>query len=101
MCIRDSLAGQIAALRFTHIRLAIAFHALQHIRRIPALERLDHAIVDFPHRFADLVQEPAIVGHEQQSALAFEMCIRDRRKAQLAAAEAGWKSLDSFKTRTK
>ena len=27
--------------------------------------------MDFPHRFADLVQEPAIVGHEQQSALAF------------------------------
>ena len=67
----ELLASQIAALRFTHIRLAIAFHALQHIRRIPALERLDHAIVDFPHRFADLVQEPAIVGHEQQSALAF------------------------------
>ena len=67
----ELLAGQITALRFTHIRLAIAFHALQHIRRIPALERLDHAIVDFPHRFADLVQEPAIVGHEQQSALAF------------------------------
>ena len=67
----ELLASQIAALGFAHIGLAIAFHALQHICGIAALERLDHAIVDFPHRFADLVQEPAIVGHEQQSALAF------------------------------
>ena len=64
------LAGQVAALRLAHIGLTIALHALQHIRGVSAFERVDHAVVDLPHRFTYLVEEPAVVGDEQQRALA-------------------------------
>ena len=64
------LARQVAALRLAHVRLAIALHALQHIRGISAFERVYHAVVDLPHRLAHLVEEPAVVGDEQQRALA-------------------------------
>ena len=64
------LASQVAALRLAHVGLAVALHALQHIRGISAFERVDHAVVDLPHRFAYLVEEPTVVGDEQQRALA-------------------------------
>ena len=64
------LARQVAALGFAHIGLTVAFHALQHVGGVTTLERVDHAVVDLPHRFADLVEEPTVVGDEQQRALA-------------------------------
>ena len=66
----ELLARQVAALRLAHIGLTVAFHALQHVGGVTTLERVDHAVVDLPHRFADLVEEPTVVGDEQQRALA-------------------------------
>ncbi len=66
---RQFLARQIAALRLAHISLAVTFHALQHIRGVAALEGVDHAVVNLPHRLAHLVEEPPVVGDEQQRAL--------------------------------
>ena len=62
------LAGQVAAFRFSHVRLAVAFDALQHVCGVAAFEWFDYAVVHFPHRFADFVEEPAVVGDEQQCA---------------------------------
>ena len=64
----EFLAGQITALRLTHVSLTVTFHALQHVGGIAALERFDHAVMHFPHRFAHFVEEPAVVGDEQQCA---------------------------------
>ncbi len=63
------LTRQIAALRLAHVGLAVAFHTLQHIRGITAFERVDRTVVHFPHRLAHLVEEPTVVGDEQQCAL--------------------------------
>ena len=67
----ELLTRQIAPLGFAHIGLAIAFHALQHVRGVAAFERLDLAVMYFPHGFAHFIEEPTIVGDEQQCALAF------------------------------
>ena len=63
------LACQVAALGFAHIGLTVAFHALQHVGGVTTLERIDHTVVNLPHRLADLIEEPAVVGDEQQRAL--------------------------------
>ena len=65
------LACQIAALRLAHVGLTIALDALQHVCRISAFERLNHAVVNLPHGFAHFVQKPTVVGDEQQYALTF------------------------------
>ncbi len=62
------LAGQIAPLRLAHIGLAVAFHALQHVRAVAAFERLDLPVMHLPHRLAHLVEEPAVVRDDQQRA---------------------------------
>ena len=66
----ELLASQVAALGFAHIGLTVAFHALQHVGGVTTLERIDHTVVDLPHRLAHLVEEPTVVGDEQQRALA-------------------------------
>ncbi len=66
----ELLAGQVAALGLTHVGLAVAFHTLQHVRGITAFERVDHTVMNLPHRFAHLVEEPTVMGDEQQRALA-------------------------------
>ena len=48
--------------------LSIALDALQHVRRIAALERLDDAVVHLPCGGGDFVEEPAVVRHQQQPA---------------------------------
>ena len=65
----ELLASQVAALGFAHIGLTVAFHALQHVGGVTTLERIDHTVVNLPHRLADLIEEPAVVGDEQQRAL--------------------------------
>ena len=50
----------------SHTLDALALDALQHIGGIAALERLDFAIVHFPHARAYLVEEPAIVRDAQK-----------------------------------
>ena len=47
---------------------ALAFDALQHIGGIAALERLDFAVVHFPHARAHLIEEPAVVRDAQKRA---------------------------------
>jgi len=49
-----------------HTLDALALDALQHIGGIAALERLDFAIVHFPHAKAYLVEEPAVVRYYHQ-----------------------------------
>ena len=51
-----------------HTLDALALDALQHIGGIAALERLDFAVVHFPHACAYLVEEPAIVRDAQKRA---------------------------------
>ena len=62
------LTSQIATFRFTHVGLAIAFHALQHVCGIAAFKRLDFAVMHLPHGFAHFVEEPTVMGDEQQRA---------------------------------
>ncbi len=46
----------------------VALDALQHVSRVPALKRLDDPVVHLPGHGGDLVEEPAIVRHQQQPA---------------------------------
>ena len=46
----------------------VALHALQHVGGVAAFERLDDPVVHLPRRGRDLVEEPAVVGHQQQPA---------------------------------
>ena len=50
------------------VRLALSLHALQHVGRVAALERVDGAVVHLPHPRAHRIEEPAVVRHEQQAA---------------------------------
>ena len=63
---REFLAHQVLALLLDHGVLSVALHALQHVGRVTALERLDHAVVDLPRVGAHGVQEPAVVGDNRQ-----------------------------------
>ena len=65
---RELLAHQVLPLRLGCRGHSIAFDALQHVRRVAALERLDHAVVHLPRVGAHLVEEPAIVGHHDERA---------------------------------
>ena len=47
---------------------AVALHALQDVGRVAALEGLDDAVVHLPRLGADFVEEPAVVGDDQQRA---------------------------------
>ena len=49
-------------------RDAVALDAGQHIGRVAALEGLDGAVVHLPGGGADLVEEPAVVGDDEQAA---------------------------------
>ena len=71
----ELLAREVAALRLSHISLSVALHALQHVCGVAAFERVDHAVVDLPHRLAHLVEEPAVVGDEQQRPLPFRPAV--------------------------
>ncbi len=48
--------------------LALALRLGQHERRVAALVGVDHAVVDLPRRLADLVEEPAVVGDDDERA---------------------------------
>ena len=63
------LARQVAAAGLAHVGLPVTLHTLQHVRAVTALERVDRAVVHLPHRLAHLIQEPAVVRHQQQRAL--------------------------------
>ena len=62
------LAGQVATFGFRQIGLALALHPLQHVCAVPALEGVDDTVMHLPHRGADLVQEPPVVGDQEQGA---------------------------------
>ena len=47
---------------------AVALHALQDVGRVAALEGLDDAVVYLPRFGADFVEEPAIVGDDEECA---------------------------------
>ncbi|BDH56023.1 hypothetical protein MTP03_09620 [Tsukamurella sp. PLM1] len=63
------LAGEVLPLLLDGRRLPVALDALQDVRGVTALERLDDAVVHLPGRGADLVEDPPVVGHHQQPAL--------------------------------
>ena len=65
----ELLAREIAALGLHDVGLAVALHALHDVGAVSAFERLDHAIVHFPHALTHLVEEPAVVGDDEQRAL--------------------------------
>ena len=64
----EFLAHEILALLLGHLRHAIALDALQNVCRIPALERIDRAVMHFPHGIGDLVEKPTVVSHREQRA---------------------------------
>ncbi len=66
---RELLAHEVLALGLGRGSHAVALHALQDVRRISALKRLDDAVVDLPRRGTDFVEEPAVVGDHEQAAL--------------------------------
>ena len=66
---RELLTCHVATALLGNRGHAVAFHALQDICRIAALEGIDLAVVNLPHAGADLVQEPAIVRDHEHRAL--------------------------------
>ena len=52
----------------SHALDTLALDALQHVGGIAALERLDFAVVHFPHARAHLIEEPAVVCDAQKRA---------------------------------
>ena len=63
---RELFAHEVLATFFGHSLDALALDALEHIRRVATLERLDLSIVHFPHTRAHLVEEPAVVRDAQK-----------------------------------
>ena len=67
---RELLAHEVATLLLGDSGRFCAFDALQHVRRVAALEPLDCPVVNLPCGEADLVEEPAVVrDHEQRARL--------------------------------
>ena len=65
---RELLAGHVAPAFFLYLSSAVPLNALKDVGRVASLERVDRSIVDFPHRGADLVEEPTVVrDHEQRA----------------------------------
>ncbi len=62
------LAHQVLPLGLGRRGVPVTLDALQDVGRVAALERLDDAVVDLPGRVADLVEEPPVVGHDEQPA---------------------------------
>ena len=48
--------------------MPVPLDSLQHVGGVAALERLDDSVVHLPRRGRHLVEEPAVVGHQQQPA---------------------------------
>ena len=63
---RQLLADQVLPLGLDDGGLPVPLHPLQDVRGVPALERLDDPVMDLPGRGAHLVEEPAVVGDDQQ-----------------------------------
>ena len=63
---RQLLAHQVLPLGLGDRRHPVALHPLQHVRGVPALERLDDAVVHLPGRGRHLVEEPPVVGHHHE-----------------------------------
>ena len=64
------LAQQPLAALLAHAPRALALGAGQHVRRVAALVAVHVAVGDLPRRRADRVEEPAVVGDDQQRAAA-------------------------------
>ena len=65
---RQLLAGEVLSLRLDSRGLPVPLDTLQDVRGVPALERLDDPVVHLPGRGAHLVEEPAVVGDDEQAA---------------------------------
>ena len=65
----ELLAQGVLAALLRHGRLALALHALLDVRGVATLERVDDPVVHLPHVLAHLVQEPAVVRHDEKGAL--------------------------------
>ena len=76
------LAAQLVlATLLGHLRLTVALDALLDIGGETALERVDRAVVHFPHRKAHLVEEPAVVrDHQKRARPMFPACLQMMRK---------------------
>ena len=64
----ELLAGHVAAALLGGRSHAVALDALQDVGGVAALEGVDAAVVDLPHRGAHLIEEPAVVCHDEQRA---------------------------------
>ena len=64
----ELLLHEVLALRLGGRGRAVALDALQHVRRVAALEGLDDAVVHLPGVGRDLVEEPPVVGHDDERA---------------------------------
>ena len=62
------LAGQVLAPGLLRAGLAVALGPGQHVRRVAAVVRIDHAVVQLPGRRRHRVQEPPVVGHDDERA---------------------------------
>ena len=62
------LAHQVLALGLGDGGHPVALDALQDVRRVAALERFDDAVVHLPGGGADLVEEPPVVGDDDEAA---------------------------------
>ena len=61
------LLHQVLAFGLHRRRLTVPLHPLQDVGRVSAVERFDDPVVHLPGRGGDLVEEPAVVCHHQQS----------------------------------
>jgi hypothetical protein len=62
------LAHEVLSFGLDRCGLSVAFHALQDVGGVPALEGIDHTVVDLPHAGADRIQEPPVVRDHDQAA---------------------------------
>ena len=76
------LAAQLVlAALLGHLRLTVALDALLDIGGETTLERVNRAVVHFPHRKAHLVEEPAVVSdHQKRARPMFPACLQMMRE---------------------
>ena len=76
------LAAQLVlAALLGHLRLTVALDALLDIGGETTLERVNRAVVHFPHRKAHLVEEPAVVrDHQKRARPMFPACLQMMRE---------------------
>ena len=67
----ELLAQNVLPSVFRCLRHALALDTLLDVGRIAALERIDRAVMDFPHVLADLIEEPPVVRHDEEGSRAF------------------------------